>query len=255
MINDTQTVFVAEFLRRIKSRPFIIGVLIGVVSLMALSRLPAILERAFGGSSNIIVVGEPQVTAPAMRLLKSQYHIEAELTPREITSETLKEYDAAAALLVTKDKSGLHVTVLAHDPGSMGPREIRRALLPLQLSLVTGESARQIEGVTNFPIDVRPVASKFTSADQAEMVRNVAYTLIFFLYLLILINSQLITSSVAEEKTSRIAELLVASVDPVALLSGKILAGAVLAVLQMVVWIGAAMLSGPSGSASSTAGG
>jgi ABC-2 type transport system permease protein len=66
--------------------------------------------------------------------------------------------------------------------------------------------------------------------------------------MLILINSQLVTSSVAEEKTSRIAELLVASVNPMALLSGKILAGGALALLQMVVWVGAAILSGhPTG--------
>ena len=255
MINDIQTVFVAELLRRIRSRPFIIGMLIGVVSIMALSRLPAILDRAFGGSTNIIVVGEPRVTAAAMKLLKSQYQIKGELTPREITSETLKDYDAAAAFVVTEEKSGLRVTVLAHDPGSMGQKQIRRVLLPLQLELVTGRTSQQIDGVTNFPVDVRPVASKFSTADQAETVRNMAYTLIFFLYILILLNSQIITSSVAEEKTSRIAELLVASVDPVALLAGKIFAGAVLALLQMLVWIGAAMVTGQGASASSAASG
>lgn len=250
MINDLQTVFLAEFKRRITSRPFIIGLLIGVVSIMLISHLPSMLERAFGGSTTIVVVGDDAVRARALPLLKADYKIKAELPPQPITKATLDRYDAAAAFVIATDKGGLRVTVFAHDPGSMGPKQVRRALLPLQLSLVTGKSANDVKRDTNFPVDVRPVASKFSSADQAEMVRGIAYTLIFFLYILILVNSQLITSSVAEEKTSRIAELLVASVDPVALLSGKILAGGALAVLQMAAWIAAAVIGG-QGAASS----
>jgi ABC-2 type transport system permease protein len=51
-------------------------------------------------------------------------------------------------------------------------------------------------------------------------------------------------SSVAEEKTSRIAEMLVASVNPSALLSGKIAASATLAVIQMIIWIAIGFLLG-----------
>ncbi len=254
MIDDLFTVFAAEFKRRIKSRPFLIGLAIGVISIILVAHLPRLFENAFGGSSNIIIVGDPNITARALPLLKSDYDVVANLKPQPVTGQTLTQYKASAAFVIASSKNGLNVTVYAHDPGSMGPRQVRRALLPLQLSLATGKSTTQVRGITNFPVDVKTVSSKFSSADQAEMVRGIAYTLIFFLYLLILVNSQLITSSVAEEKTSRIAELLVASVDPVALLGGKILAGGALAVLQMAVWIGAAMIGGqgPSNGNAST---
>lgn len=253
MIDDLLTVFSAEFMRRIKSRPYRIGLIIGIVGILAFSRLPALLGSAFGGSSSIVIAGDPSLTARAIPLLKADYDVKAELKAQPITEQTLKEYDAAAAFVLTSTKNGLDVKVYAHDPGSMGMRQIRRDLMPLQLALTTGKSSTQVTDITNFPVDVKPVASKFSSADQAETVRGIAYTLIFFLYILILVNSQLITSSVAEEKTSRIAELLVASVDPVALLGGKILAGAVLALVQLIIWIVAAMLGGhgtppPSGS-------
>ncbi|MBV8636619.1 MAG: ABC transporter permease [Candidatus Eremiobacteraeota bacterium] len=244
MIDDLLTVFSAEFMRRIRSRPYIIGLIIGIIGILLFTRLPALVGDAFGGSSSIVVVGSPALTARAIPLLKSDYDVKAELQPQPITEPTLKEYDAAAAFVLTSTKSGLDVNVYAHDPGSMGVRQVRRALMPLQLALTTGKSSSQVKNITNFPVDVKPVASKFSSADQAELVRGIAYTLIFFLYILILVNSQLVTSSVAEEKTSRIAELLVASVDPVALLGGKILAGAVLALVQLCIWIAAATLGG-----------
>ncbi len=244
MIDDLITVFSAEFMRRIKSRPFIIGVLIGVLGIVLFARLPQFIGNAFGGSSNIVVVGDPRLTARAMPLLKSDYEIKGQLQPQAITAGTLNRYNAAAAFVITSSKSGLDVKIYAHDPGSMGPKQVRRDLLPLQIALTTGKSSTQVTGITDFPVNIKPVASKFSSADQAELVRGIAYTLIFFLYILILVNSQLVTSSVAEEKTSRIAELLVASVDPVALLGGKILAGGALAVIQMVVWIAAGVIGG-----------
>lgn len=231
-------------MRRIKSRPFIIGLLIGVVGIVLLARLPQFIGNAFTGSSNIIVVGDRQLTARAMPLLKADYDIKAELKPQPITTQTLNEYEAAAAFVLTSSKNGLDVKIYAHDPGSMGQKQVRRDLLPLQIALTTGKSSTEVTGITNFPVDIKPVASKFSSADQAETVRGIAYTLIFFLYILILVNSQLVTSSVAEEKTSRIAELLVASVDPVALLGGKILAGGALGLIQMGVWIAAGVLGG-----------
>jgi ABC-2 type transport system permease protein len=91
---------------------------------------------------------------------------------------------------------------------------------------------------------VTTIGSKFANSDQAFAARGIAYTLLFFLYMLILLNSQLVMSSVAEEKTSRIAELLIASVDPAALLAGKVLAALTLALLQLVVWAGAGVIFG-----------
>jgi len=147
----------------------------------------------------------------------------------------------------------LHVLVYAHYPGTLHKEALTQALLPLQLQLVTHRTAGAVTKITRIPITVETVASRFASAGQAMAARGVAYTLLFFLYLLILINSQLVMSSVAEEKTSRIAELLIASVNPAALLTGKILASATLGFLQLAVWIAAAVFLGGGGGGGGTA--
>ena len=245
MIQDLATVYAAEIARRIRSRPFIVGLLVGVIGITLLTRLPALLGNAFTGARTVVLIGEPSLTSRAQPLLNDNFRVVGSLPAQTTVDEALlKREHANAALALRTQGSALDVTVYAHDPGTIGREELHRALLPLQLQLVTHHDAAAVKSITAFPISVQAVASKFTSEGQADAVRGVAYTLIFFLYLLILINSQLVMSSVAEEKTSRIAELLIASVNPTALLSGKILASATLGFLQLAIWIATAVFLG-----------
>ena len=62
------------------------------------------------------------------------------------------------------------------------------------------------------------------------------------LYLTILIHGQNILRSVLEEKTTRVAEVVVASIRPETLLAGKIIGVGAVAVTQIVTWIVASML-------------
>jgi ABC-2 type transport system permease protein len=247
MIEQIRIVFTAEVLRRVRSRPFLIGLIIGIIGVVSIVKLPAVIDQAFNGSNTIVLRGAPALTRPAKTLLKADFDVAQTLPPGPVNAAFLKAQHATAAFVLTRNANGLDVVVYAHDPGSMAPDTIRRDLLPLQLEFATRQSAAQVQLLLAIPVKIETVGSKFSSSAQADEARGVAYTLIFFLYILILFNSQLVTSSVAEEKTSRIAELLVASVDPSALLGGKILAGATLAVAQMFIWIAAAVLAGQSG--------
>ena len=70
---------------------------------------------------------------------------------------------------------------------------------------------------------------------------------IVYVFALALIMSLFVTNgylmqSVIEEKESRLIEILLASVRPIELLGGKILAMGLLGILQLVVWIGALVL-------------
>lgn len=71
-------------------------------------------------------------------------------------------------------------------------------------------------------------------------VRNYGYTyaLVFIIYFLILFYGQMIAVSVTTEKSNRAIEILVTSVNPNSLIFGKVLAGAIAGVLQMVLIVG-----------------
>jgi ABC-2 type transport system permease protein len=252
MIGDLGTVYVAEIMRRIKSRPFIVGLVLGVVMIMLILRLPAFLDRSVTSAKTTILVGDQSLTARAKPLLSDAYHIVAVLPPGPVDDALLKARNASAAIALRADAAGLRVNVFAHDPAGFKRDDLQAALLPLQLELVTGRNAAGVDKMTSIPVNVHAVGSKFASASQAWAAKGVAYVLLFFLYLLTVLNSQLLMSSVAEEKTSRIAELLVASVNPSALLAGKVLASASLGFIQLAIWIATAVFLGGGGSGSST---
>lgn len=73
-------------------------------------------------------------------------------------------------------------------------------------------------------------------------VSNYAYTyvLVFMIYILIIFYGQMIAVSVTTEKSNRAIEILVTSVNSNSLIFGKVLAGAVAGILQMVIILGSA---------------
>lgn len=254
------TVFSAEIVRRIKSRSFILGLVIGAFGILVMLKLPQYMDSFANNSYRVVLGGDGSLITQARPLLAKDFNIAAsEPGLRHPSEADIDAHGRAAAVIVfSHAPRGLGVAVYARDPGSINETKLRRDLLPLHLALATSLTQSQVRSLVKMPISVSPLASKFGTAAQADAARGIAYILLFLLYLLIVLNSQLIMTSVAEEKTSRIAELLVASVDPSALLAGKIAASAVLAIVQMALWvavgfaIGAQGMSGASGGDSSS---
>ncbi|MDP9024432.1 MAG: ABC transporter permease [Candidatus Eremiobacteraeota bacterium] len=237
-MNDVATVFAAEFARRIKSRPFLIGLVLGIAGLMILTRLPSWLDKlTLNQTHRIILAGDATTTERAAALLKNDYTIAARVTDLQPDVKALEAQEAAAEIVLVRSAGALSVTVYARDPAEISQTRLRADLMPMSIAELTGLPGARIDRAISFPLHIRAVGSKFVSENAASQAHALVFTLIFVLYLVVLINSQLIMSSVAEEKTSRIAELLVATVDPMALLAGKILASAALALIQLVVWI------------------
>jgi ABC-2 type transport system permease protein len=238
-MNEFITVYSAEIMRRVRSRIFIVGLLIGAIGIAALIKLPIYMESLSNQANRIAVAGDAALVSASVPLLRKDYSVVQTMPGKTaIAPADLSDAKRLSAIVVlTKSARGIQAIVYARDPGNVHVSTLRRDLLPLSLQVATGLSRAQLAKAMRVPIMVRATNSKFGTAAQANDARLIAYLLLFLLYILIMINSQLIMSSVAEEKTSRIAELLVASVNPSALLSGKIAASATLAILQMIAWV------------------
>lgn len=243
-MNDFLTVYQAELVRRIRSKPFLIGLVIGVLAILATFQMPQWLAGTASGMHTLVVVGPAPIAQRAARLVRADFPVAAVLPPQVPDAKLLAAHKVGEAVVLAARPGGIAVTLYAKDPGNAHAATIGRALAPLQLERAVGLTPARATAALHVPVVVRSVASKFGNSSEAELAHGIAYMLIFFLYILILINSQLLMSSVAEEKTSRIAELLVAAVDPSALLVGKICAAATLALLQIATWIAAAAFMG-----------
>lgn len=237
-MNEFITVYSAEILRRLRSRAFIIGLIIGAAGIALMLRLPSVMDSFANQSYRVTLAGDRDLIAAAKPLVSKDLNVTRTRPGFSTPSAAdLQGGKFASTIIVLKHAPhGLRVTVYARDPGAVSVSELRRDLLPLTIGSSTKLSQPQVNALLHLPIDVRALGSKFTSAQQADQARVMANVLLFVLYLLIVLNAQLIMTSVAEEKTSRIAELLVASVRPSALLAGKIAASATLAFVQLAVW-------------------
>lgn len=246
MLRELLIVYSAEIVRRIQSRPFLIGLIVGGLGIAGLAKLPAFLSTHVSVEQAVVLGGPPQLTAKAATLLRRDYDIAAIQT--SVVPPSLAELHRLGAgrfVAVASGRDGLHVMVYSTGAAGTHARAVARLLMPLQLELGAHLDAATAKRLANFNVTVVEAYSNESLA-QVQLARAIALTLIFFLYLLVVLNSQLTMAGVIEEKTNRIAELLVASVDPLVLLYGKILAGATLGFMQMIVWVLCAIAAGAS---------
>ncbi len=74
------------------------------------------------------------------------------------------------------------------------------------------------------------------TSSSATAAMGIGYILGFILYLFLIIYGAMVMSSVIEEKSSRVLEVLVSSVKPFDLLMGKIVSIALVALTQIAIW-------------------
>ena len=246
-MNTLGVVFSAEFLRRIQSRPFLIGTIIGAATILLISVLPSILGGALSNAGKrVVLVGDPALTATAKTLLANDFDITARLPKLDgkPTTAFLDAHGKASAVAVlARASDGLHVTAYARDPSAFR-QAFGRDLAPIQVAFATGAPVERVAKHLDVPVDVHDIEGRFADANAADAAKGIAYLFVMLLYVAILLNAQQILASVAEEKTSRIAEQLVAMIDPTQLLAAKILASAATGFIQLALWISIGVLAG-----------
>jgi ABC-2 type transport system permease protein len=160
----------------------------------------------------------------------------------------LKAHKAASWIALERDpRGGLQFDIYSSNPNATTPKTIANDLTSLNISVATSLPRGRVHELLRIPYAVHDLSTRFATPHDAAAAWTVSYLLLLVLYMLILINGQLVMASVVEEKTSRIAELLVASISPIPLLYGKIAAAAAAGIIQMVCWILAAAFFGAGG--------
>ncbi len=113
---------------------------------------------------------------------------------------------------------------------------VRRSLLAQRLEH-EGLQPSRIKALTNFDLDLKSERL----SDRGREVGGVAnalfsYFIAFLLYMMLVLYGQQILRGVMEEKTSRVAEVVISSVSTDALLAGKVIGVGGASLTQIVVW-------------------
>ncbi|HZQ42597.1 MAG TPA: ABC transporter permease [Acidobacteriaceae bacterium] len=116
-----------------------------------------------------------------------------------------------------------------------------RTVLTREGLLSHGLTSSQIDEITA-PVDVDT-----SSTGNSALAFGIAYLFFFLMYMVIMLYGMNTARSIIEEKTSRVFEVLLATIKPDELLAGKIIGVGAVGVTQVVVWmIAAAALASSS---------
>ena len=113
----------------------------------------------------------------------------------------------------------------------------------IRYNLLEGD-LQQLEAFT-YPVQVNRVdlAPEVEERDADNPLSfYVPYGVSMLFYIVIITSASLLMSSIAKEKENRVMEILMSSVKPIHLFTGKILGLGVVGLLQMVIWLGSAIL-------------
>ncbi|GAC1522673.1 MAG: ABC transporter permease [Vulcanimicrobiaceae bacterium] len=235
-------VFATELVRKLRSRIFWLATIAGTLAIAFIIEAPLFFSGVATSSTNDVVLAGPaplRASATALIRARRDFTIVASVAalPQPVTVRYLDDHRHAGAAIALAVRGGrLHVDVYPRDLSAFAGAQFRD-LAPLAVSLQTGLSPDRVARASAVATGLHAIDSKFVDSGAATIAHAVAFGLVLMLYLAIILASQSVMAAVAEEKTSRIAEILVATIEPANLLAGKTFAAAAIALVQIGLWI------------------
>jgi ABC-2 type transport system permease protein len=260
-------VFKREYLERVKSKWFIIGTLLGPAFLLLIVGAPRLMGDRSEGSRDVARIDIIDATgaglgAEVSTALRARYPlsrapyvrvVEASQVPIEEDRSVLRvQRDEVLGALVLDSTTikGDSVRYAGRNAGSHRDVDairnvVRNVVLADQMEHA-GINAREVEEFSHIRLEmhVQKIGDKGIEKGNPIAVILLGYAVALLLYMMIVVYGQAIMRSVLEEKTTRVAEVVVSSVSTDVLLAGKILGVGLVAITQVVSWIvlGAAAL-------------
>lgn len=100
-----------------------------------------------------------------------------------------------------------------------------------------GINKARIDSIEQEELPIRSFDLKNNKETSSEMATMIGYVMGFLIYLVILIYGMGVMRGVSEEKTNRVAEVIISSVKPFHLMLGKIVGIAMVGLTQFMLWL------------------
>jgi ABC-2 type transport system permease protein len=273
-MNKILVVLRREFNARVRTKAFIISTVLLPVMIVAISLVPALLSRSGNRTMRLAIVdntGGPVGASVEMALAAQKLAGDSVSVRRydvrrvEATSATIdrvrdslvgrtglnrdrepQTLDGVLVLGATTLTDGKLEYLGSNTSGfeEMGRIEgtITKVLMSTRLEQAGINPAIMASAMV--PADMKTVKVSNGKATGESGVASfaIAYFMGFMLYLTMIVYGQQTLTSVIEEKTSRIMEVLVSSLRPFQMLLGKILGVGATGLLQLSIWAGTVFL-------------
>jgi ABC-2 type transport system permease protein len=227
-VSIVRLVAAREITTRLRDRAFLISTAVLLLLIVGVTVFQVAVNSG-GDKATIGVVGAEPVVS---RALKAQ----GTAADTEVTVRSLADESAARAAVRNGD-----VDAVVLDPERGRPRVVverpgGNAEALIRATVTTLAVTRQLEatGVTLEQPAVQVVALQTGAADRSEAIA-VAAIGVGLLYFLLILFGQFVAQGVVEEKSSRVVELLLATMRPWQLLAGKVIGLGALGLAQILI--------------------
>jgi ABC-2 type transport system permease protein len=250
-----------EYLERVRTKWFIIATLLGPLLFLAMTVLPVLFvsqTKASADATNITIIdatgvglGERVATqlrdsaakAPAVSVVTLDGVAAAEsLATKTVISKQREGYLVLDSMTLrgTKARYAGRNTTTVPDMNKVGGA-VDKALIGLRLD-GTGLTPARIDSLTSVDVKLDKSQLSDTGREKSGAGSTILGLIVaFLLYMVLILYGQTVLRSVIEEKSTRVAEVVISSVRPETLLAGKIIGIGGVAVTQMVTWIAGSM--------------
>ncbi|PSK92575.1 ABC transporter permease [Taibaiella chishuiensis] len=229
-----------EYLTRVRKRSFIILTLLIPVLLVGMVALVAGISLSSGDQKKIAVLDESKTFDQKLESSK-KISFTFEHTPLETLKQSLAKEQYDAVLYIppfNKNEKAKFNLFSEKQLGMEAQKDIENQLNDIVMQdrmQEAGVDKDKLRFLQDETISVQPnVEGKATSNEAAF---GIGYACGLLLYMFMLFYGMSVMRSVMEEKTNRIAEIIVSSVKPYQLMLGKIIGVALVGLTQFLIWI------------------
>ncbi|MGY2064566.1 ABC transporter permease [Blastococcus sp. SYSU DS0619] len=225
-----------EISTRLRDKNFIVGVVLTVVLLVGILGFQVALGSG-GQEGRLGIVGDTSQLGPAIEAQGAAVGVDVtvvELADEAAARQAVETEDVDGALL-----AGARPELLVNERDSTMEAVVNAAVTGVAVSQLLAEAGVDLSAVP----EVEVTALQGDDDDQQQQQVLVAIIGVAMLYGLLILFGQFVAQGVVEEKSSRVVELLLATMRPWQLLAGKIIGLGVLGLAQIVL-IGAIAVGG-----------
>lgn len=243
MSSKTAIIIRREYMERVTKKSFIITTILMPILMLALMVTPVLVAELAGTDQrSMTVIDNSGMIAPHLQAT-DEYTIDT-LASGTDWHALLEEEKTDAVLIIPRDAMD-HATPLQLFTAGPSSMTLESAIASQVNKIIEDYRLKSMnidtEILAKVQSDVDIISKEYdASGDSRESSTMLSYMLgmllTFLLYMCLLLYGQMVMTSIIEEKTNRVLEIVVSSVRPMQLMLGKICGIGLVAVTQILIW-------------------
>lgn len=244
------TLYRFNLLQKLRAKSFLISTVLMVLFLVGFGNIERILDWFSGDDPKVALVSE---LSTDLRPALKKAGVTSDITTKEYTvAQARKAVDRGTFDAVAIVQDSYDVTLVSASPESELQTQVATVVKQVRDQAVITDAEIDPNVLASLAEPV-PVKQELTSTggkseDELFAASALVYVLLFLMYFTIAIYGGMIVTEIANEKSSRVMELLISAASPIQHMLAKILSIATVSLIQLSILVGVGYYSAQSSS-------